>query len=96
MEVIQLLVVETNKYYNQYSDTLDNDKACSWLPDVTVWEMNTFLPWYQGHSEISVPSLEQFYTPFYSNTMKHGRFLHILRFLYFNDNMNQPHKNNCN
>jgi hypothetical protein len=29
MEVIQLLVVETNKYYNQYSDTLDNDKACS-------------------------------------------------------------------
>jgi hypothetical protein len=29
---------------------------------------------------------EQFHTPFYSNTMKRDRFLHILRFLHFTDN----------
>jgi hypothetical protein len=39
VEVIQLLVVEINKYYNQYLDTLDNDGRCSQLPDVTIQEM---------------------------------------------------------
>jgi hypothetical protein len=29
MELIQLLVAETNKSYNQYLDTLDNDRRCS-------------------------------------------------------------------
>jgi hypothetical protein len=43
MEVIQLLVAETNKYYNQYLDTLDNDDRCPQLPDVTVQEMYVFL-----------------------------------------------------
>jgi len=28
--------------------------------------------------------------------MKHDRFLHILRFLYFSDIMNQPNKNDNN
>jgi hypothetical protein len=32
--VIQLLV-ETNKYYSQYLDTLNNGGRCSWLPDMT-------------------------------------------------------------
>jgi hypothetical protein len=36
---------------------------------------------------------EHFFIPFYTNTMKCDRFLHILRFLHFSDNMNQPNKN---
>lgn len=36
MEAMQLLVAETNKYYNQYLDTLDNDDGCSWLSDKTI------------------------------------------------------------
>jgi hypothetical protein len=32
MEVTQLLGAETNTYYVQYLDTLDNDCGCSWLP----------------------------------------------------------------
>jgi hypothetical protein len=41
-EVIQLLVAETNKYYNQYLDTLDNDGGHLQLPDTTVQEMYIF------------------------------------------------------
>jgi hypothetical protein len=40
--LIQLLEAETNKYYSQYSDTLDNDGRCSQLPGVTV-QMYVFL-----------------------------------------------------
>jgi len=41
-------------------------------------------------------TLQQFYMPFYSSTIKHKEFFHILRFLHFSDNMNQPDKNNNN
>jgi hypothetical protein len=43
MEVIHLLVAETNKYHSQYVDTLDSDSRCKQLPDVTVQEMYIFL-----------------------------------------------------
>jgi len=33
------------------------------------------------------------FTPFYTNTMKLHRFLHILKFLHFSDSMNPPNKN---
>jgi hypothetical protein len=39
MEVIQLLVTDTNKYHSQYLDTLDSDGKCLQLLDVTVQEM---------------------------------------------------------
>jgi hypothetical protein len=35
MDVIQLLVAEANKYYNQYLNTFDNDDGWSQLLDVT-------------------------------------------------------------
>jgi len=41
VEIIQLLVEETNRYHHQYLDTLD--KGQSLLPDVTVQEMFLFL-----------------------------------------------------
>jgi hypothetical protein len=36
MEVIQLVVAESNKYYSQYLDIFDNDNKCFQLPDVTI------------------------------------------------------------
>jgi hypothetical protein len=41
LEIIQLLVVETNMYYHQYLDSLDD--RWSPLPDVTLKEMYSFL-----------------------------------------------------
>jgi hypothetical protein len=41
MDEIQLLVADTNKYYNQYLDTLEND-GCSLLPDVTIQKIYVF------------------------------------------------------
>jgi len=41
VEIIWLLVEETNRYHHQYLDTLD--KGQSLLPDVTVQEMCLFL-----------------------------------------------------
>jgi len=36
--------------------------------------------------------LEQYFTALYRNTVKQDRFYLILRFLYFNDNKNEPVK----
>jgi len=41
VDIIQLLVEETNRYHHQYLVTLD--KGQSLLPDVTVQEMCLFL-----------------------------------------------------
>jgi hypothetical protein len=74
---IQLLVAETNKYYNQHLDTLDNDDGHSQLPDVTVQKMYVFLALtiHMGHDKWDTlkdywSTLEQLYVPFYSNMMK--------------------------
>jgi len=40
LEMIQLLVAETNKHY---LDLLDSDGRCAQLPDMTEQEMNIFL-----------------------------------------------------
>jgi len=41
LEIIQLLVVETNRYYHQYLDSLTDRQSP--LPDVTLKEMYSFL-----------------------------------------------------
>jgi hypothetical protein len=41
-------------------------------------------------------TLEQFFLAFYRNTMKQDRFFHILRFLHFSDNRNEPDKTGKN
>jgi hypothetical protein len=102
MEVIQLLVAETNKYSNQYLDTFENDGGCLRFPDVTVQEMYTFLDIIiqMGHVKNILENYwltaEQFFTPLHTNTMKCDIFPHILRFIHFSDNMNQPDKNDNN
>jgi hypothetical protein len=40
LEIIQMLAVETNRYYHQYLDSLDNRQSP--LPDVTLQEMYSF------------------------------------------------------
>jgi hypothetical protein len=66
------------------------------VPDVTEAEMFVFLAItiQMGHCILDKltdywATMEQFYTPFYSNMMKRGRYLHIFRFLHFTDNRNE-------
>jgi hypothetical protein len=89
--IIHLLVVETNRYYHQYLDRLDD--GLSPRSDVTDSEMFLFLVIIiQMGNDIRDrikdywSTAEQFHAPFYSNTMQCDRFLHILRFLHFTDN----------
>jgi len=37
-------------------------------------------------------SREEYFTPFYSNTMVRDRIFHILRFLHFENNDNPPNR----
>lgn len=55
LEVIHLLVAESNKYYNQYSNTFDTDHRPSQLPDMSTGDICIFghsnETWHQGHVE---------------------------------------------
>jgi hypothetical protein len=92
--VVALLVEETKWYYQQYLDFLDIGPYP--VPDVTESEMFLFLAIIIHMGDGICDSLkdhwsttEQFFSPFYCKTMRHGRFHHILRFLPFlkNDNV---------
>jgi hypothetical protein len=98
---MQLLVEETNRYYHQYLETIA--EGCSPLPDVTIPEMYLFISFVlqMGHDQKDRlkdywSTLEQFFMAFYGNTMKRDRLLHILRFLHFSDNKNEPYKTDEN
>jgi len=89
-EIIALLVVETNWYYHDHLDRLD--EGPSPLPDVTEAEMLVFLALtlQMGHCVQDKlkdywSRAEHFHTTFYGNAMKRDRFFHILCFLHFTD-----------
>ena len=100
-EFITLLVVETNRYYHDYIDRLDDGPSPE--PDVTDADMFVFQAltiqmehdvrdkltdyWERG---------DQLYTPFYGTMMKLDRYLHILRYLHFTDNRNKPDRTDEN
>jgi hypothetical protein len=95
MEVIQLLVTETNKYYSQYLDTLDNDSTSSWSSDVAIQEtyVLSVIIIQMGHDigdtvKYYWSILENFYTPFHNIIMKSNWFFDIMRFLHFRNSMN--------
>jgi hypothetical protein len=46
----------------------------------------------ERHTEGLLVHSKKYFTAFYSNTMKRDRFFHILRFLHFSNNKNQPDK----
>ena len=94
-EIITLLVVETNRYYQDYIDRLDDGPSPE--PDVTEAEMFVFLALtiHMGHGVRDKltdywATLDQLYTPFYGTMMKRDRYLHILRYLHFTDTKNEP------
>ena len=94
-EIITLLVVETNRYYHDHLDRID--EGPSPLPDLTEAEMLVFLAItiQMGHCIRDKLTdywsrAENVHTPFYSNATKRDRFFHILRFLHFTDNKNEP------
>jgi hypothetical protein len=75
LEIIQLLVVETNRYYHQYLDSLNDGRSP--LPDVTLKEMFSFLALIlqMGHNirdtlKVYWSTAEQFSMPFFGKTMK--------------------------
>jgi len=94
-EIITLLVVETNRYYQDYIHRLDDGPSPE--PDVTEAKMFVFLALtiQMGHGVRDKltdywSTLDQLYTPFYGTMMKRDRYLHILRCLHFTDNRNEP------
>jgi hypothetical protein len=99
-EIITLLVVESNRYYHDHVDRLD--EGPSPLPDMTEAEMLVFLAVtiQMGHdlrdklTDYWVTT-DQLYAPFYTNAMKQDRYLHILRFWHFTDK-NEPDRKDKN
>ena len=94
-EIVTLLVGDTNRYYHDHLDRLDEGPAP--LPDVTEAEMFVFLviTIQMGHCIRDKlrdywATTNQFHTSFCSNAMKWDRYFHILRFLHFTDNKNEP------
>jgi len=94
-EIITLLMVKTNRYHQDYVDGLD-DGPCP-EPDVTEVEIFVFLALtvQMGHCVRDKLTdywctLDQLYTPFYGTMMNRDRYLHILRYLHFTDNRNEP------
>jgi len=94
-EIITLLVVETNCYYQDYVDRLDDGPSPE--PDITQAEIFVFLALkiQMGHGVRDKltdywSTLDQLYTPFYGTMMKWDRYLHILLYLHFTDNRNEP------
>ena len=101
-EIITLLVVETNRYYHDHLDTLDEGPS-SPIPDVTEAEMLAFLALtiQMGHQVRDRLSdywgtSDQLYMAFFSSAMKRDRYFHILRFLHFTDNKNEPDRKDDN
>jgi len=73
------------------------------LPDMTVPKMCLFLAiivqmvHYQRDTlKDCWSTLEQYLTAFYGNTVKQDRLFHMLRFLQFSGNNNEPDKTDDN
>jgi hypothetical protein len=96
MEVSQLLEAETDKCYNQCLHTLENDNTT--LVVIVQERYILFATVIQMGHEVRITlkyywsTLELFCTPLYSNVMEHDQFFHILRYLHFSNNRNQPDK----
>jgi hypothetical protein len=87
--------METKRYYHGHLDRIDNGPSP--LPNMTEAKMLVFLAItiQMGHSirdklTYYWATTNQFHTSIYSSTMKWDRYLHILHFLHFIDNNNEP------
>jgi len=89
--------METNRSYQDYIDRLDNGPSHE--TDITEAETFVFmaLTIQMGHGIIDKltdywSTLDQLYTPFYGTMMKRDGYLHIVRYLHFTNNRNEPDK----
>ena len=87
--------METNRYYHDHLNRLD--KGPSPLPDVAEDEILLFLAItvQMGHCIWDRltdywAATNQFHTSFYGSAMKRDSYFHILHFLHFTDNKNEP------
>jgi len=87
--------------YHDYKDRLDNGPSPE--PDITHAKMLVFLALtiQMGHGIRDKltdywATMDQLYTLFYSTMMKQDRYLHILRYLHFTDNRNEPDRTDKN
>ncbi|PNF29671.1 PiggyBac transposable element-derived protein 4 [Cryptotermes secundus] len=98
-QIFQILVQESNRYFHQFLARQDAPGPSVQPPDVTIEEIYNFLAIIiqMGHDQRDTlkdywSRDEQYYTPFYRNTMVRDRFLHILRFLHFENNDAPPNR----
>jgi uncharacterized protein YcaQ len=95
VEITALLVMETNRYYHGHFDRLDDRPSP--LPDVIKAEMLAFLSIMIQMGHCIWDKLTDYWSmttnsthTFLSSAMKQDRYLHILRFLHFTENKNEP------
>jgi len=93
--------VQTNCYYHDYIDRLDDGSSPE--PDVSEAEMfmSLALTIQMGHGvrdklTDNWATEDQLYTSFYSTLMKQDQYLHILHYLCFTDNRNEPDRTDEN
>jgi hypothetical protein len=90
-EIITLLVVETNRYYHDHLNRLDEEPSPQ--PDVTEAEILVFIA-VKIQMEHCIrdkvtgywSTFYNFHSSFYINAMKRDRYFHMLHFLHFTDN----------
>ena len=103
LQIFQILLQESNRYFHQYMATQDTPGPSVLSPDITMEELYKFLAIIiqMGHDQRDSMKdywsrEEQYYTPFFHNTMVRDRFFHILRFLHFENNEDPPNRDNPN
>jgi len=88
-EIITLLVVETNRYYHDQPDTLDERPSPQpdWQAEMLVFLAITIQKGHCIRDKLTDywSRAYNFLTPFYGKAMKRDRFFHIFRFLHFTD-----------
>jgi hypothetical protein len=89
-ELFNTIVTETYRYYQQHCKEQEKKTL---QPDVTLFEIRRFIALIilMGHDDRDTmkdycSTKELCHTLFYSEVMKRGRFLHILRFINFEIN----------
>jgi len=97
----RLPVRETNHYYHNYIDRLYDGPSPE--PDVIAAKLFLFLALtiQMGHGvrdnlRSCWSTMDQLYTHFYSTKMKRNRYPHILSYLHFTDNRNEPERTDKN
>ncbi|PNF34306.1 hypothetical protein B7P43_G15809, partial [Cryptotermes secundus] len=98
-QIFQILLQETERYFHQFMACQDAPGPSVQPPDITIEEIYNFLAIIiqMGHDQRDTlkdywSRDEQYYTPFYRNTMVRDRFIHILRLLHFENNEAPPNR----